>query len=218
MRQCHQWALSVCCASTSHRCCPQGGGIRGKGRPRAMGCCASTVSSPHVPGGAAATPVCPLTKSQLAKAPQQPGPPSPITQPGMSPPQASALWGPLGRGWWPLSVPLCRRVTSQGTPEPTRPVATVFPHHTAGVKPQKWKHSSSGNVRDDREAQGTAQSFLQGWGGAQDGTNSKEKRQKNPSGVIYLHQGSPRAGAVGAGGVLRGCRGVWGYSQGAPGS
>lgn len=195
-----------------------GRGDQGQGETQGHGVLCQHSEQPPCARGCSCHPCLSPHKISACKSPPATWAPQPHHPARDEPPQASALWGPLGRGWWPLSVPLCRRVTSQGTPEPTRPVATVFPHQTAGVKPQKWGHSSSGNVRDDREAQGTAQTFLQGWGGAQDGTNSKEKRQKNPSGVIYLHQGSPRAGAVGAGGVLRGCRGVWGCSQGSPGS
>lgn len=50
-----------------------------------------------MPGGAADTPVCPLTKSHsLQKPPSNLGPPSPITHPGMSPPRpqhCGHTWG-----------------------------------------------------------------------------------------------------------------------------
>lgn len=94
-------------------------------------------------------------------------------------------------------------------PESSPGLWPLLTQQTAGVKPQKWEHSSSANARKDGEAQGTAQSFLQGWGSPRDGTNSKEKRQKISP--IWGHlplQRSPQEGC-GAGGMFR-AAGGWG--------
>lgn len=75
-------------------------------------------------------------------------PPSPITHPVMSPSRPQHC----GDTWRGDDVLRVSPLQKGHQPEDMAAVAAPFTQQTAGVKPPKWEHSSSGDARKDKEA------------------------------------------------------------------
>lgn len=157
-----------------------------------------------MPGCADDTPVCPLKISQLAKAPSNLGP-QPHHPPSDETPSGLSTVGTLGEGIIPSECPQLEDMVAHQacghsihttnswgkTPKNGSTAALEMPGKTGRLKAQSKASCRDGEV-------------------LQDGTSSKEKRQKTSPIWGYLPvQRSPKAGVLGLG-VCSGGAGGWG--------